>query len=253
MAIGHDVVGSGAEKVLALHGWLSDRRVYDFMMPFMDQARHTLARMDFRGYGASENVSGDHSVEEIADDALALADSLDWERFHIVGHSMGGMAAQRIALKAPGRIKSIVAITPVPASGFALDADADAFFRSSADSDEALAGIYNTLTGEQHTQSILQELVARTRAATSRAAYIGYLDAWTKTDFAADVASVDCPVLVIAGAHDGALGPDVMRDTYLKQLPDVRMEVIESAGHYPMLETPLELIRRLEGFLSPHE
>ena len=60
-------------------------------------------------------------VPERSADAFRLADELGWKRFHVVGHSMNGMAVQRMALDdwTSGQkcIKSIVAVTPVIASG----------------------------------------------------------------------------------------------------------------------------------------
>ncbi len=240
MTIGCQVSGYGPVRLLVLHGWLSDMGVYDAVMPLFDHSRYTIARMDYRGYGRSRHLKGKYTIDEIADDALQLAGSLGWGEFHIIGHSMGGMALQRVALKAPSRVLSAIAVTPVAASGFEMDADTRAFFQSTADDDAALAELFNILTGKRFAHSVLNDLTAAARRAITREAYLGYFDAWTGTNFAEEVKEISSPVLVIAGVHDGAVGPDVMKETYLKQLTSVRMEVMESAGHYPMLETPAE-------------
>lgn len=252
MNIGFSTTGEGPVRVIVLHGWLSDTGVFDQVVPFFDASKYSLARMDFRGYGASAGLQGDYSIEEIAKDALSVADELGWDTFHVMGHSMGGMAVQKMALLAPSRVLSGVAISPVPASGFEMDTDTAAFFQSSADDDAALAEIFNILTGKRHAAPFLNILVKRARAATTKAAYLGYLDAWTNTDFSADVATVKTPILVVAGACDGALGPDHMRATYLAQLANARLEVIDAAGHYPMLETPPELFTKVDAFLTEH-
>lgn len=252
MTIGFSTIGTGSIRLIVLHGWLSDSGVFDQIKPFFDETRYSLAFMDFRGYGASEGLTGDYSIDEIAHDALSVADELGWDTFHVMGHSMGGMAVQKMALIAPERVLSGVAVTPVPASGFAMDSDTAAFFQSSADDDAALAEIFNILTGKRHAASFLDVLVKRARGATSKAAYLGYLDAWTNTDFSADVAAIKAPVFVVAGASDGALGPDHMRTTYLTQLTNVRMSVIDGAGHYPMLETPPEFFAMLDACLTEH-
>ncbi len=250
MNVGFSTIGDGPIRVIVLHGWLSDSGVYDQVKPFLDPAKYSLAFMDFRGYGLSEAFSGDYSIDEIAQDAVSVADDLGWDKFHVVGHSMGGMVMQKIALLAPERVISGVAAAPVPASGFGLDADTAAFFQSSGDDDAALAEIFNILTGKLHASSVMNVLVERARAGTSKAAYLGYLNAWTNTNFADDVAAVQAPVLVLAGAHDGALGPEHMKETYMIQLKDVRMEVIDGAGHYPMLETPMEFFTKLDAYLT---
>ncbi len=250
MAIGCHVSGFGPIRLIALHGWLSDRGVFDGIAPYFDTSRFTVAYMDYRGYGDSRSLNGTFSIDEIADDALELATDLGWGDFHVMGHSMGGMVLQKMALKAPDRISSGIAVTPVAASGFVMDAQTSAFFQSAADDDVALTEIFNILTGERHSKRVLQRLTDAARRATTRTAFLGYLKAWTETDFADAVKSVAAPVLVIAGVHDGAVGPSVMQDTYLKQLPNARMEVLDGAGHYPMIETPAALFKLVEDKLT---
>jgi len=251
MTIGCNVAGYGPIRLLVLHGWLSDKGVYDLIAPLFAHARYTIAQMDFRGYGLSRNLQGNYTIDEIADDALALANTLDWNEFHVLGHSMGGMVLQKMALKAPFRILSGIATAPVSASGFEMDEGTRAFFLSAADSDEALTEIFNILTGKRHAKGFLESLTQSTRRSTTRNAFLGYLDAWTRTNFATEVGSIALPIRIIAGAHDGALGPDVMKQTYLKQLKNVQMRVIDGAGHYPMLETPAEFFSLVDGYLAP--
>ncbi|MDD5332283.1 MAG: alpha/beta hydrolase [Rhodoferax sp.] len=251
MTIGCHVSGYGPVRLLVLHGWLSDKGVYDVVAPWFEQARYSIAQMDFRGYGRSRNLHGNYEIDEIADDALALASELGWPEFHVLGHSMGGMVLQKMALKAPARVLSGIAAAPVAASGFPMDEGTRAFFQSAADDDAALTEIFNILTGKRHAESFLQGLTQAARRATTRAAFLGYLDAWTRTNFAAEVGALATPVLVIAGAHDGALGPGAMRESYLKQLKNVQMKVVEGAGHYPMLETPAEFFDLVDGYLAP--
>ncbi|MFJ1903032.1 alpha/beta fold hydrolase [Streptomyces sp. NPDC088156] len=62
-------------------------------------------------------------MEEVAADGLAVADGRGWDAFSVIGHSMGGKAARLMSLDAPSRVRSIVAISPVPASGFPLEGE----------------------------------------------------------------------------------------------------------------------------------
>ncbi len=59
-------------------------------------------------------VAPAYSAEDLADDAVAVLDALGWERAHIFGHSMGGLVAQRIAIRHPDRVLSITASSAVP-------------------------------------------------------------------------------------------------------------------------------------------
>ena len=76
-----------------------------------------------------------------------------------------------------------------------------------------------------------------------------YLDAWARTDYHREVIGNPTPALIIAGAHDPALSPDVMRRTWLEWYPNAELTVLADAGHYAVEETPLALISHIEGFL----
>ena len=112
-------VGSGSHTVLCLHGWFGSSTGWghDFV-DCLDTETFRYVFMDYRGYGGRMEVAGDHTVHEIAQDALALADELGAQRFSVVGHSMGGSAAQRVVSLAPDRVTKLVGISPVldPAS-----------------------------------------------------------------------------------------------------------------------------------------
>lgn len=69
-------------------------------------SRHRVAWFDNRGVGRSTLV-GALSIERMAGDALALMDHLGFDRAHVVGHSMGGVIAQELALRAPERVRSL--------------------------------------------------------------------------------------------------------------------------------------------------
>jgi pimeloyl-ACP methyl ester carboxylesterase len=62
---------------------------------------------DNRGMGRSQPVGGEVSVPSMADDARALMDRAGWESAHVVGHSLGGVIAQELALSTPGRVRSL--------------------------------------------------------------------------------------------------------------------------------------------------
>jgi pimeloyl-ACP methyl ester carboxylesterase len=63
---------------------------------------------------------GAYTSEDMTDDAVAVLDALGWKQAHIVGVSLGGVIAQRIALRHPDRVLSVVSVASLPsdASGF---------------------------------------------------------------------------------------------------------------------------------------
>ncbi|NJS36834.1 MAG: alpha/beta fold hydrolase [Brachymonas sp.] len=85
-------------------------------MPYLDPTAHTYVFADARGYGTSRHLTGAYTADEMASDAFRLVDELGWTRFHVVGHSMTGLVAQRMAVddwnSGIRRIKTVVAVTP---------------------------------------------------------------------------------------------------------------------------------------------
>ena len=67
----------------------------------------TVVTFDNRGMGESAQGAGALTIEDMAADALALMDSQRIDRFHLLGHSMGGVIAQAVALTATSRVKSL--------------------------------------------------------------------------------------------------------------------------------------------------
>ena len=65
---------------------------------------------DNRGLGLSIPCNGPITVEAMAEDALNLMDATGWESAHVVGHSMGGVIAQQLALNVPERVRSLALI-----------------------------------------------------------------------------------------------------------------------------------------------
>ncbi|MGO1120567.1 alpha/beta fold hydrolase [Rhodovibrionaceae bacterium A322] len=250
MTLGHHLLGSGPEKIIFLHGWLSDHQVYQPLFELLDHSRYTAAFADYRGYGLSKDQSGGYSIAEIAGDVIDLAAHLGWDRCHLVGHSMGGMVLQKVAKLKPELVHSAIALTPVPASGLPLDEETAAFFRSAADDDAALAKLFDVLTGERYASAFPRVMAEKARQATQRDALLGYMAAWTGTDFSQTVGDLQTRITVIAGAHDGAVGPEVMKETYLKQLPNAELKTLAGAGHYPAQETPAELFTLMEAHFS---
>jgi pimeloyl-ACP methyl ester carboxylesterase len=152
MSIGHTLLGSGKEKVIVLHGWLGDYAVWEPTFPSLDQNAFTYAFMDYRGYGKSRDRAGDYTMREIAGDAIDLVRQLNWDRFHVIGHSMGGMAMQRLILDLddPARVKSAIGVDPVPACGGQLDAQTWPLFEGAITQDENRYAILDFTTGNRN-------------------------------------------------------------------------------------------------------
>ena len=252
MILGHEIRGRGPRRVLVAHGWFGDHGVWALAYPLLDEEAFTYVFPDYRGYGASRAIQGQHTIAEIAGDMLALADRLGWEHFALLGHSMGGMVAQRVAIDAPHRIRAAVCVTPVPASGVPLPADIAALFASAATDDQAALGVIETSLGRRLAPALTRLVLAHERSTAEPGAFAAYFHAFSKTDFSSEAGGLCAPLLVLVGEHDAGVSSDFVQATFPSLYPHAQIELLPNAGHYPMLETPAYLVTRIETFLRQH-
>lgn len=101
--------GAGTRPLVLVHGFTGSRRDFSWRFPELAALGRTIAP-DLRGHGESTNT-GDpagYTLEQIALDLVAFLDALGVESCDLLGHSMGGMAALRVALAAPQRVASLI-------------------------------------------------------------------------------------------------------------------------------------------------
>jgi len=103
----YEVLGrSSATPVLMIQGLGADKHGWDMQrLPLAMQYR--VIALDNRGAGRSDKPFGHYSLEQMADDAIAVLDQVGVEKAHIVGASMGGAITQIIGLKYPERVMSL--------------------------------------------------------------------------------------------------------------------------------------------------
>lgn len=99
--------GDGA-PLLFISGTGGDLRRRPGVMDGPLPKRFDTVAYDQRGLGQSDKPDGPYSMADYADDAAAVLDELDWARAHVVGVSFGGMVAQNLAVRHPGRIERLV-------------------------------------------------------------------------------------------------------------------------------------------------
>jgi pimeloyl-ACP methyl ester carboxylesterase len=243
-------VGTGEHHVIALHGWFGSSLGWGSLPDFLNGQWFTYAFMDLRGYGARKQVTGDFTMEEAAADAIALADQLGWERFSVMGHSMSGVAVQYVLLQAPGRVRRLVGVAPVPATGVPFDDEAWALFTGAATSRDNRVAINNFSGGSRLTPTFVDQIVQHSFDNSTPEAFGAYLGSWAKVSLTAQVKGNETPVKVIVGEHDPSMSALVMEQTWLEFYPNSELEVLRGSGHYPMFETPVALATSIEEFLE---
>lgn len=244
-------IGSGDRHVLAVHGWFGSAQGWGSLPEFLDRSTYTYAFMDLRGYGGRQEVAGEFTMEEAAADAITLAGELGWDRFSVIGHSMGAKVAHQMLLQAPDRLDKLVGLNPVPPGAVPMDEQGWELFSGAAANAGNRAAIIDFTTGSKLTATFINHVVRHSLENSNQAAFAAYLHAWAKTDFSGKVQpDTSTPVKVIVGVNDPALSADVMEKTWLVCFPEAEMTILPDAGHYPMFESPVSLATSIEEFLG---
>jgi pimeloyl-ACP methyl ester carboxylesterase len=242
--------GHGPRKVMVMSGAFGHAGDWSAFCEGIDPDAATYVFFDYRGYGRSLAIEGAFNFDEAAQDALRVAEHLGWDRFSLVGHSMGGVAIQRLMLLAGDRIERMVAITAVPACSSRMDETRLAGFAGAATSLAQREFILDFSTGKRLPAVWLRRLARASAEQVQPQAFTSYLRDWGTVDFSARVEGNPTPVKVLVGACDPTLTADLMERTWLKWYPNASLEVLANSGHYPMHEVPLALAAAVESFLQ---
>jgi esterase len=246
-----------APATLLLHGIGNYGRYWDFFADAV-AGRLRLVAPDARGHGESGRVDGDYAPQEFVADALAVLDALAIERVLVVGHSMGGTHAIRLAAAHPDRVARLVIVDagpdPMPEGAerarrlslerpvrFANAADALAYLRRTSPgyADEVYANRLRWLFREEN-----GGLVWR----SSRDALASIVTGARHDDLWRDLRAIRCPVLVVRGTRSNVLSAEVAQ-RMVKSLANGRLLELD-AGHNVALDRPRELADAVVAFAS---
>jgi pimeloyl-ACP methyl ester carboxylesterase len=222
---------------------------------------HTVVTFDHRGHGASDKPDdvARYSFERLRADVLQVADAAGLDRFRLLGHSMGGMVARRIALQHPQRVEALVLMdtSPGPVPGFdaeLIEIGALTALDEGKDALKALLDLAQPLETPAHRRLLAQrpgylEFTERKWEALSPVMWAALIrEIAYQGDELADMATIDAPVLVIVGEQDEPFLS--VSHAMARTIPGASIAVIPDAGHSPQFENADHWFDALDRFLS---
>ncbi len=226
----------------------TDLRLWDKVVPLLPPQLR-LIRYDKRGHGLTTAPPAPYAMGALVTDLERLLDHLQVTGAVVVGLSIGGMIAQGLAVKRLDLVRGLVLSNTAARIGTKeLWADRIAGVRAGGIESLADAVMERWFSRAFRTTP---ELHAWRTMLTRQPAegYMGCSAAIAGTDFFTTTATLRLPTLAIAGDHDGATPPDLVRET-AALIPGSRFHLTRGAGHLPCVERPDDYAAALTAFLQ---
>lgn len=259
--------------VLALHGWLDNAATFLPLAPHLHGI--DLVALDMPGHGRSVHLppGADYSFAAAIATVLDAADALGWDRFALLGHSMGAGIASLVAAACPDRIEKLLAIealgalAEVPDRTVARMRDAVAAQRAQRDKrlrvfpdiDTAVrARAYaSRVPGSGLDEDLVRLLVERgvrqvdggyTWSSDQRLT-LPTMVRMTEPQVEDLVAGIECPTLAIFADPAQPYLPDALRRRRVALMPRARL-VTMPGGHHLHMQQPAGVAAAIGDFLS---
>ncbi len=242
-----DVVGEG-DPLLLVHGLGGTGNHWTpVVSSFSD--RFQVVVPDLPGSGGSEGADS-LSIGGLAESMLALMDALGLEWVHLVGHSMGTVVCQHLAVLQPQRVRDLVLLGPLaeppdPARD-ALRSRAEAAER---DGMEEIARTIADVALSKATKQANPVVVGFVRELLMRQDPRGYAASCRALAAAraAELEQIQCRTLLVTGDEDGVAPPDRVAELE-KRLPNASCEILSDCGHWTLLERSERTIELMRAF-----
>jgi pimeloyl-ACP methyl ester carboxylesterase len=254
----YELHGESGEALVLVHGYTGDITDWRHQIPEFSST-HRVLMMDERGHGRSE-APGERSVytiPEMSQDVEALTERVGFERFHLLGHSMGGGVVQEIALRSPQRLLSLTLHDT--SCRFNLDADPEIAAwrdrRFDLAETQGMAAVADEEPPFPPPPHMPAERLVETKERLSRMSVDAFIGSWNGlADWEGTEDrdhNIKTPTLIIYGDLDTPML--IEGSVKLAQLiPGAVVEVIPETGHSPQWERPKLFNAALRRFLEQH-
>jgi len=219
--------GEGSPLVL-VHGLAGSWRWWRPVLPALER-EHDVHLLDLPGFGRFPRAQP-FGLDAAVDWLATWFEAAGVERADVVGHSLGGLLAARLAGREPALVRRLALVAPAGVPG-----------RGPLRMTTPLAR--TLLASSPRFLALLARDAARSGPVTIGTAALALLSA----DVRADVSAVRAPTLVLVGRRD-PLVPPAHGDELVRALPQGIVRELDT-GHVPMVERPHDLTRELLAFL----
>lgn len=237
------VAGNG-EPLVLVHGFTANKDTFNAMAPYLT-SRYTVYTLDLPGHGDAErDLNADFSMEALVEYVRRFVQALRINRVHLVGSSMGGGVVSFYAARYPDEVASVWLIGAAVTREFLTDSehikryDATGTFPYLIQNHAEHARKLDMVFGKPAKMPHCLKVAFAQTAIRDYAIHGAILKQVRKTIPVDQIYSnLSTPALIVTGDNDLVVPPSSVH-TLAKVFPQSTLQVIEGAGHIPMVERP---------------
>ena len=242
--------GGGPEALVLVHGWGSDRRVWDEQLDSLSRAHRVIA-VDLLGHGRSDKPELPYTMDVLADSLDAVLEHAGVRRAVLVGHSNGTPVIRQLLRRHPAHVAGLVAVDGA-LRAFTDDPAEIQRYASMFQGDDYLVAVEamgRQALSPQLPEPRREELLAMMRAVPQHVLVSSLVESFDADVWAPD--RIDVPLLVIR-AQQPRWDDDARR--FAESLaPQLEYHVLEGVTHFLMLDEPHVFRHLIEDFVLRRE
>lgn len=253
IALAFEDTGTGPAVVL-IHGYPFNRSLWNEQVEAL-KSEFRVVTPDLRGFGDSDSSAGTVTMDQMAQDVVAVMDHLGIQQAVVGGLSMGGYVALAFYKHFRERVKALVLADTRP------QADTEEAKQTRAQQAEkalsqGMGGIADamlpklltpeTVSKRPEVVKRVRDMMMRTKPEGAAAALLGMA---ARDDQTSLLGEIDVPTLILVG-RDDAITPVADSETMHREIAGSQLEVVEGAGHVSNFEQTAVFNHALTGFLK---
>jgi len=255
--------GGSGPPLVCLHGFTDTWRVWELVLPSLEH-RHDVLAPTLAGHAGGPRIDGAASADVVVQGVEQAMDDAGFPTAHLVGNSLGGYIALRLAAR--GRADTVVAFAP--AGGWASGDDSyrdllkwqvkmiDAARAAAPHAHRVMGTLEGRRRATQYTtvnfEHIPAELLAHQTLGVARCdAAAALIENAFREGWNIDPENIACPVRIAWGSDDRITPWPTAAARYRDDwMPHADWVVLDGVGHCPQLDVPLETAQLILGFTT---
>lgn len=241
---------SAGTPVIVLHGYSDSWFSFSRVMPLLAREARVYA-LDLRGHGNSDRPASGYRMGDLAADVLAFMDAKGIARATILGHSMGGLVAQQVALAAPQRVSRLILVsTARTVRGFdGVDELGKAIESLPEPVPPEFVREFQTSTVHVPVPDAFMDRVVAESLRLPARVWRELLAGMLATEPAVALGRSGIPTLLVWGEKDAYI-PRTAQDELIAMIGTATLTVYTGTGHAPHWERPADVARDVLAFVK---